>query len=189
MDTPVDPVAGPGAARAVGDRMRAARLAQGLSIREAARRLGCSPRFVHEVERGKPTARLDKVLQAAAGLGLRLTVASDRAALDPERMARLQARADQRLREERLARAHERLAAKLALGGIGPADIARARAQVRKWEVQQICGSWYVRRWTAILRGSARRIAARLLALEPAESRALFQNTPFGFLVRGETRA
>lgn len=35
---------------------------------------GVGPRFVGELERGKPTVRLDKALQVLEGLGLELTV-------------------------------------------------------------------------------------------------------------------
>lgn len=172
----------------IGARLRAARQAQGLSIRQAAQRVGCSPRFVHQLEQGKPTARLDKVQQAAAGLGLHLSVGTD-AAESGASKARIEARAAQRLREESLARAHERIAAKLALGKVGLHAIVRARAQVAKWDEHRICSKWYVHRWTAILRGSPRSIATRLLELEGPEARALFQNTPFGLLVRAELRA
>jgi predicted nucleotidyltransferase len=58
----------------IGDPVRAARNARGWSTREAAKRLGLSVRFLNELERGKATARLDKVVQALAGLGLRLAV-------------------------------------------------------------------------------------------------------------------
>ena len=95
----------------------------------------------------------------------------------------------QTLREEKLARAHDRIAALLALGKIPVADVGRALNQVRKWADQQICSQWYVDRWSAILAGSRREIAARIIALEKEEARALFQNTPFGFLVRDFLRA
>ena len=95
----------------------------------------------------------------------------------------------QTLREEKLARAHDRIAALLALGRIPAGDVGRARSQVRKWADQQICSRWYVDRWGAILAGSGREIAARIVALEKDEARALFQNTPFGFLVRDFLRA
>ncbi len=61
-------------AETVGVRLRAARLARGWSTRAAAQRLGLSLRFLSELERGKATARLDKVLQALRGLGLDLQV-------------------------------------------------------------------------------------------------------------------
>ena len=186
MNLPRRDPPGPGAAEAIGAQVRAARKARGLSIRGAAEHLGCSPRFVHELERGKPGARLDKLLQVAAGLGL--SVAASGAA-QPAAGARGEARLRQRLHEEKLALAHARIAARLALGERGAADIGRARAQVRKWDEQRICSKWYVERWRRLLRGAGRGVAARLLALDPADARALFQNTPFGFLVRAELRA
>lgn len=58
----------------VGARLRAARQARDWSTRAAAQRLGVSLRFLNELERGKATVRLDKVLQALHGLGLDLQV-------------------------------------------------------------------------------------------------------------------
>ena len=58
----------------IGVEVRAARKARGWSTRVAAGRLGLSVRFLNELERGKATARLDKVMQALAGLGLELAV-------------------------------------------------------------------------------------------------------------------
>ncbi len=60
----------------IGDRVRTARKERGWSTRVAAQRLGLSVRFLSELERGKATARMDKVQQALEGLGLRLGVAS-----------------------------------------------------------------------------------------------------------------
>ena len=88
------------------------------------------------------------------------------------------------LYEERLARAHERIAALLALEAVEAADIERARNQVRKWADQQICSWWYIHQWTGILAGSPREIASKMLELKKNDAKALFQNTPFGFLVR-----
>lgn len=58
----------------LGAEVRAARKARGWSTRAAAERLGLSVRFLNELERGKATARLDKVAQALEGLGLELAV-------------------------------------------------------------------------------------------------------------------
>jgi hypothetical protein len=107
----------------------------------------------------------------------------------PGASARLEARAKQDAYEARLARAHDRIAASLALGRVSAGDIKRARDQVDKWAEQKICSGWYVERWERILEGKGREIAARLLALEKEEANALFQNTPFGFLVREYLRA
>ena len=58
----------------IGTGVRAARKARGWSTRAAAERLGLSVRFLNELERGKATARLDKVMQALEGLGLDIAV-------------------------------------------------------------------------------------------------------------------
>jgi transcriptional regulator with XRE-family HTH domain len=55
---------------ALGNAIRLMREAKGLSKLEAARRCGVGPRFLLEVENGKPTARLDKVLALMAGVGV-----------------------------------------------------------------------------------------------------------------------
>ena len=60
--------------RSVGAQLQAARKARGWSLRAAAGRLGVSLRFLTELEGGKATARLDKVLQALRGVGLDLQV-------------------------------------------------------------------------------------------------------------------
>ena len=58
----------------IGAEVRAARKQRGWSTRAAAERLGLSVRFLNELERGKATARLDKVVQALDGLGLEFAV-------------------------------------------------------------------------------------------------------------------
>ncbi|HEY7853981.1 MAG TPA: helix-turn-helix transcriptional regulator [Aquiluna sp.] len=44
----------------------------GLTQAEAAALAGVSPRFVYDLEKGKPTVALDKVLQLAEALGVEL---------------------------------------------------------------------------------------------------------------------
>ena len=95
-----------------------------------------------------------------------------------------EARANRLLYEERLARAHDRIAAFLVLERLQPADVERARDQVRKWADEEICSRWYVDQWEATLSGTAREIAGKILDLETENAKALFHNTPFGFLVR-----
>jgi transcriptional regulator with XRE-family HTH domain len=183
----------PGFSAQLGESARAARKARQLSIRAAAEQLQCSPRFVHELERGKPTARMDKVLQALSGLGLQLSVsarpADHDARVGSRSIAQLEARGRQDLYEEKLARAHERIAAMLALDAVDPGTLEQARGQVRKWADQQICSQWYIDRWSGILAGTRARVAQKILALEKQDAKALFQNTPFGFLVRTILRA
>lgn len=171
---------------------RSARKSRGFSIRSAAQHLRCSPRFVHQLEQGKPTARMDKVQQALSGLGLQLSVQAVEASgvqTQSVQAARSEARAKQSVYEEKLACAHYRIAGLLALGVIGRVDIERARGQVRRWADQHICSPWFIDRWNGILAGSGRQIASTMLSLGKDDARALFQNTPLGFLVRQQLRA
>jgi HTH-type transcriptional regulator/antitoxin HipB len=72
----------------LGKAVRAARTAMGLSMREAAERARVGKRFVLELEQGKPSARLDKVLTLMAAVNLlALVVPLDEAmaALAPKR--------------------------------------------------------------------------------------------------------
>lgn len=54
--------------------VRAARKAHGLAQAELAGLAGTGPRFVSELERGKPSAEMGKVLDVLAVLGLRLVL-------------------------------------------------------------------------------------------------------------------
>ncbi len=54
---------------------------------------------------------------------------------------------------------------------------------------QKLCSQWYIDQWNGILEGSGQQVAAKLARLAGADAQALFQNTPFGFLVREEMRA
>lgn len=54
--------------------IRQARKAAGLRQDELAASAGVGLRFVVELERGKPTVQLDKILQVLTALGLRIAV-------------------------------------------------------------------------------------------------------------------
>lgn len=54
--------------------VRARRLRLGLRQEELAELAGCSARFVHTVEAGKETLRLDKLIELLAALGLGLVL-------------------------------------------------------------------------------------------------------------------
>jgi len=54
----------------LGKAIRVARGAMGLSLREAAERAGVGKRFALELEQGKSSARLDKVLALMAAVNL-----------------------------------------------------------------------------------------------------------------------
>jgi len=60
----------------IGTTVREARIAQGLRQDQLAAAAGVGVRFLVELERGKPTVRLAKVLAVLDALGLRLQVTS-----------------------------------------------------------------------------------------------------------------
>lgn len=64
--------AAPVTTQTLGERVRRRRKALGLTQREAAGLCGVGERFLREVEQGKPTAEIGRVLQLLRGLGLRL---------------------------------------------------------------------------------------------------------------------
>lgn len=56
----------------------------GLRQAELAELAGCSQRFVHTLEQGKPTLRLDKLLDVLEVLGLGLSVVPGRGEIESE---------------------------------------------------------------------------------------------------------
>ena len=60
----------------LGRAIRARRREAQLSIATLAAMLGCSPRFLSEVERGKETASVGRVIEIARALGLELHIAT-----------------------------------------------------------------------------------------------------------------
>jgi y4mF family transcriptional regulator len=62
-------------AKQFGEAIRKSRKAQGLNQTTLAGLSGAGLRFVSELERGKPTCELEKALQIATMLGLRISVA------------------------------------------------------------------------------------------------------------------
>ena len=58
----------------IGDLVRERRVQLGLRQAELAELAGCSTRFIHTVEAGKRTIRLDKLLDVLDVLGLELAV-------------------------------------------------------------------------------------------------------------------
>ena len=59
-------------AGALGRALRERRRQQGLTLVEAAGLINVGIRFLSELENGKPTVRLDKVLRVVAAMGLQL---------------------------------------------------------------------------------------------------------------------
>ena len=75
-------------AAALGNAIRSARHGVGMSLRDGAAHCGVGVRFLRELEAGKPTARLDKVLAVMFALNLlAIVVPLDEAmaALGPQR--------------------------------------------------------------------------------------------------------
>jgi HTH-type transcriptional regulator / antitoxin HipB len=62
----------------LGEAVRARRKLLRLTQRHVADLAGCAELFVREVEAGKPTVRLDKLVDVLTVLGLRLTLESGR---------------------------------------------------------------------------------------------------------------
>ncbi len=56
----------------LGAALRRARKARGLRLEDVALAAGVGIRFLSELERGKPTARMAETLRVAAALGVRL---------------------------------------------------------------------------------------------------------------------
>lgn len=73
-------------AEGIGLAVREARTGAGLRQDELALAAGVSTRVVHQIERGKPTSRLDGIVAVLESLGLELRVAErSRLRLDAER--------------------------------------------------------------------------------------------------------
>ena len=64
----------PSATQRIGAEFRRIRKKSGLRQAEAAERCGVGTRFISDLENGKPTLRLDKVLKALGAFGLTLEV-------------------------------------------------------------------------------------------------------------------
>lgn len=73
-------------ASAVGAAIRQSRKAMGLRQDELAAAAGVGVRFLVELERGKPTVQLDRVLAVLAAVGLELTVIPRQTLPGPDRI-------------------------------------------------------------------------------------------------------
>ena len=69
-------------AKDFGRAVRVARKEAGLSQAQLAQRCGCSQRFVSELERGKPTAELERALRLLVELGVPIAAGSGNAVVD-----------------------------------------------------------------------------------------------------------
>ena len=69
-----DLVSSPDGITGFGRAVRGRRKALGLTQKDLAELAGVSIRFVHDIERGKPSIRLQQLLQVISALGLTLTL-------------------------------------------------------------------------------------------------------------------
>ncbi len=61
----------------IGELVRRVRRQQGLKQAELAALTNCGPRFIGELERGKPTLQWGKVLDVLSGLGITVSLETD----------------------------------------------------------------------------------------------------------------
>jgi transcriptional regulator with XRE-family HTH domain len=160
--------------------IRERRRARGLTQSALADRSGAGRVTLARLEAGATQDfRLGTVTRLCEALDLELA-AVGRGSLDAHE-TRL-ARADERAKRIDARRRHAVLAARLL--SLRPREssalLARARANVDRWERQGLCSDHYVSRWRSMLRGSARRVALNMTAHD-AWTDALFQNTPWSF--------
>jgi len=71
-------------AKELGQAIRACRKTDGLTLVEAAGLIDVGVRFLSELENGKPTVRLDKVLLVVNALGLQLHLTSPTGSSEPQ---------------------------------------------------------------------------------------------------------
>ena len=76
------------AAEVLARSVRGRRRALGLTQQQVGDLAGCGRLFVHQVEKGKPTLRLDKLLDVLGVLGLRLSVVNGTGGIVDETDAR-----------------------------------------------------------------------------------------------------
>src|SRR6185295_1283468 len=136
----------------MGDQVRAARRARGLSQSALAERSGTSRVTIARLEAGSDQDfRLGTVIRLCDALGLELALAPH--ATQAAASDKLLARERERTRRMDRRRRHAVLAAQL-LAAPGPkaaAVVRRARACVERWEKESLCSAHYVSRWRAML--------------------------------------
>jgi transcriptional regulator with XRE-family HTH domain len=163
--------------------LREARRSRSLSQAELAACSGASRIAIARMEASSGRdVRLVTIARVCAALDLRLT--AQPAAVDGPALETLLVR--ERERSHRLERrvAHAQVAARLlAVPRQAEALVARARANVERWERERLCSRHYIVRWRALLTGHPARVARALLISGPWQD-ALFQNSPWAFALK-----
>lgn len=160
--------------------LRARRRAAGLTQAALADRSGAGRVTIARLEAGADQDfRLGTLVRLCDALGLELAAIVPGALQASE--TRL-ARAHERVRRLDARRRHAALAARLLTATVREASalIARARANVDRWERAGLCSAHYISRWRTMLAGPPRQVA-RALIRDGAWTDALLQNTPWTF--------
>ncbi len=178
---------------ALGAAVHARRKALGLTIEDVMTLTGAGNRFLVELEQGKPTVRLDKVLAVLRALGseLRMGTTAGADAEDGQEAllrARQQARLEKVVRDRALRRLHQRAARLLSNANRAPLLIERALATVSRWEAQKTCSPNYIERWRKVLANPCQGMRDEVLCPQAPYGLALMQNSPFGFLLAEDAR-
>lgn len=160
---------------ALGQQLRSARVARGLSQEDVARLAEVSRATVVALERSPGAARVHSLLSAAHACGLAVNAQET----SPQLLERRLARAQQAQREGERYALHMRLAAKLLMGQASE-PLRKARRAVAQWARGRTCSTFYIEAWSRLLRGTQPAVGKRLADLSLQEGAALFQNTPFG---------
>ena len=160
---------------ALGQQLRSARVARGLSQEDVARLAEVSRATVVALERSPGAARVHSLLSAARVCGLAVNAQES----SPQLLERRLARAQQAQREGERYALHMRLAAKLLMGQASE-PLRMARRAVAQWARGRTCSTFYIEAWSRLLRGTQPAVGKRLADLSLQEGAALFQNTPFG---------
>jgi transcriptional regulator with XRE-family HTH domain len=160
--------------------IRARRRAVGLTQAALAERSGAGRVTLARLEAGAAQDfRVGTLARLCEALGLEL------AAVEPGRAHAHEtqlARAREHVRRIDARRRHAELAARLLASPPRTASalIARARANVDRWDARRLCSDHYISRWRAMLAGPPRRVAQRLVSYDDWTD-ALLQNTPWSF--------
>jgi transcriptional regulator with XRE-family HTH domain len=165
---------------ALSSQLRDRRRAAGLTQAVLADRSGTGRVTIARLEAGAAQDfRLGTIVRLCDALGLELAAIAPGALQASE--TRL-ARAHERVRRLDARRRHATLAAHLSAAPAREASalIARARANVDRWERDGLCSRHYISRWRTMLAGPPRQVA-RALVGDGAWTDALLQNTPWSF--------
>lgn len=171
-------------AKQLGASVREVRQAHQLTHKAVARAADVSVQFLVDLEQGKPTVQLDKALATAFFLGIQLNSSVDEHARN--RFARFAAMEKKAVADAKMYDFHQAIVTKLRENTLNrDSIIAKALAQVDRWERDSLCSPIYISRWRKALRGGADGIQAKILN-DPVWTKALIQNSPFGFLMRNK---